>query len=41
MTTSSKATNDSHCSLLYLNARNSYILSGYYSGFIKVTILDT
>lgn len=40
MTTSSKATNDSHCSLLYLNANNGTSNAKSNNGFTKVTILN-
>ena len=40
MTTSSKATNDSHCGLLYLNANNGTSNAKSNNGFTKVTILN-
>ena len=40
MTTSSKATNSSHCSLLYLNANNGTSNAKSNNGFTKATILD-
>ena len=41
MTTSSKATNGSHCGLLYLLAGDGAGNAGSHFGFAKVTILDT
>ena len=41
MTTSSKSDNDSHCSLLYLNANNGTSNAKSNNGFTKITILDT
>ena len=40
MTTSSKATNDSHCGLLYLNANNGTSNAKSNNGLTKITILD-
>ena len=40
MTTSSKATNGSHCSLLYLNANNGTSNAKSNNGLTKVTILN-
>ena len=40
MTTSSKATNGSHCGLLYLRADLGASVAGSHRGFAKVTILN-
>lgn len=40
MTTSSKATNDSHCSLLYLNANNGTSNAKSNNGFTKCSTVE-